>query len=86
MYQPHRVNMVVFFFFSIAKAYPSLDDTPEFFDFVNDYLCKMGSYMVDRQIETCFDICKLNANMITDETKQKLVEFKMRIENFDDSD
>ena len=28
----------VFFFFSLAKAYPTLSDNEEFFDFVNSYI------------------------------------------------
>ena len=31
-------NIPVFFFFSLAKAYPTLSDNEEFFSFVNSYL------------------------------------------------
>ena len=31
-------NVPIFFFFSLAKAYPSLDNEPEFFQLVDTYL------------------------------------------------
>ena len=31
-------NIPIFFYFSLAKAYPSLQDSDEFFDLMNEYL------------------------------------------------
>ena len=70
-------NIPIFFFYSLAKAYPSLDDNADFFAKVNSYLNEKIDELTDQQCETCFDIWKLNENFINEETKAALVERRL---------
>lgn len=59
-------NVPIFFFYSLAKAYPSLSDDTDFFANVNSYLMEKIDELNETQCETCFDTWKHNENFISD--------------------
>lgn len=59
----------IFFFYSLAKAMPALNDNEELFTAVNKYLqSKMGELTV-HDCTVSLDTWKLNQAFISDETK-----------------
>ena len=69
-------NIPIFFYFSLAKAYPSLQDSDEFFDLMNDYLKERVPTMTQKQCEVLLDTWKFNAYFITTDLKSMLSERK----------
>lgn len=67
----------VFFFYSLAKAMPALNDNEEFFTAVNNYLqSKMGE-LTEQECTVSLDAWKLNQAFISEETKVLLAERKL---------
>ena len=48
-------NVPIFFFFSLAKAYPTLSDNDKFFDFVNSYLQANMEQLSVKHCEICLE-------------------------------
>ena len=71
------VNIPFFFFYSLAKAYPSLSDSAAFFEKVNSYVMENVAKLDDKQCETLFDTWKHNQNFISEQTKAALVERRL---------
>lgn len=67
----------IFFFYSIAKAYPSLQNEPEFFSAINSFLQSKMDQLSEKECEVCLDSWKLNQSLITPETKTALAERKI---------
>jgi hypothetical protein len=70
-------NIPIFFFFSLAKAYPTLSDSEDFFKVINTYLQSKMPNLTERQCEVCLDTWKHNGAFINDDTKNQLVERKL---------
>lgn len=71
------VNTPIFFFYSLAKAYPALSDSTAFFEIVNSYIMDNVAKLDDKQCETLFDTWKHNQNFIGEQTKAALVERRL---------
>lgn len=72
-----KVNVPIFFFFSLAKANANLgSENAEFFDLTNSYLRSQIDRLDEKHCEICLDIWKLNQNFVNEETKILLIERK----------
>ena len=71
--QDRNLDASIYFFYSLAKACPSMSDNPEFFGAVNAYLESKMLELSAKQCEVCLDTWKFNAHFISDGTKALLV-------------
>lgn len=74
-------NIPIFFFYSLAKAYPTFKDNEDFFGSINQYLMTKLPSLTEKQCEICLDTWKFNSAFINDETKMKLAERKLILKN-----